>query len=164
VQKIFVTLLVAACLSMGACSDVYDVSFDYDEKAQISGFRTFDWMPLVKKKKQRVDEITYGRVQDAVVSELGDKGLSGPVADPDVLIQISFGAKGSNRRTGRRSRYRYKEGYLHIEMVDPETDGLVWIGSAKAVLGTESSPENSKALIGEVVGKILEQYPPPESA
>ena len=64
-QKVYVALLLATCLSMGACSDVYDVSFDYDEKALKSSIRTFDWMPLVKKKKQRVDEITYGRIQDA---------------------------------------------------------------------------------------------------
>jgi len=152
--------MLVACLAISACSDVYDVSYDYDEQFPISSVQTFGWLPLTKKNRSRMDEITHSRIQTAIAADLEGKGLVGPAEDPDILIEVIFGAKGGSRRTGRRGRYRYKEGYLNIDFVDPRSNNLVWHGEARAVLAQEHTPEESKAIIDEVVGKILRNYPP----
>ena len=152
---------LVACLLLLACTDVYDISYDYSESAPIAEIRSFDWLPFSKKNARRVDDLTLDRVRAAIVGELAQKGVTGPAENPDVLIDITFGSKRGSRGRGSRSRYNYREGYLHIEMVDPDSDDLVWIGSGRAVISPESTPEDSKKIISEVTTRIFKNYPPP---
>lgn len=50
---------------------------------------------------------------------------------------------------------------MHIEFVDPASNRLIWIGSAKTVLGEDRSPRDAQQTIERVVGEILEKYPAP---
>jgi len=106
-----------------------------------------------------MDEITLNRVRNAIADDLRQKGLMRPAGDPEALIDVSFGAKNASRRRGRNSRYRFKEGNLHIEFVDPSTDSLVSIGSAKAVLDADQTPDSAQKTVTAVVEHILKNYP-----
>jgi hypothetical protein len=159
----FLTLLIIT-----GCSNVYDVSYDYEESYPISALKTFDWLPLANKKQDRGDAINFERIQNAIVADLSSKGLTQSSVEPDFQIEILFGAKNRARNRGRsRGRgsrgggYRYKEGYLSIDFVDPGTDGLIWHGTARAALEMEFSPKESERIINEVVGEIMRKFPPP---
>jgi len=43
--------------------------------------------------------------------------------------------------------------------VDPSSDSLMWIGSAKAVLGDEQTPDTAQKTVTAVVQQILKNYP-----
>lgn len=154
-------LLLFAGLFISACSDVYDVSYDYDDQYEITSIETYGWLPLSKKNQNRLDDLTFRRIQGAIETDLGGKGLVTADGNPDMLIEVTYGAKGGSRRTtGNRSRYSYKEGYLHIQFVDPGSNSLIWTGSGKVVLENEGTPEQAQKTIDEIVGKIMAKYPP----
>lgn len=152
-----------ACVALVACSDVYDVAYDYDDQFPIESIETFGWLPLTKKNRSRTDEITFRRVQAAVAADLTGKGLAVADDKPDVMIEVIFGAKSGSRRSGKRGRYRYKEGFLNLDFIDPKTDELIWHGEARAILDPESDPEGAQARISEAVGQILANFPPERS-
>jgi len=147
-------------MALVACSDVYDVAYDYDDQFPIESIETFGWLPPTKKNRSRGDEITFRRVQTAVTADLTGKGLTSAVENPDAVIEVNFGAKGGSRRTGKRGRYRYKEGFLNLDFVDPKTDELIWHGEARAILDPESTPESAQAKIDDIVGRILANFVP----
>ena len=160
-RNFFYLPLFFVLLTLSACSDVFDVSYDFDETYPISQVQTFGWLPLAKRNPSRMDEVTYQRIVSSVETELAGKGLRNSGDQPsDVLIEVTFGSQGGHRRTGRGSRYNFREGYLYINLVDPETDKLVWGGSGRAVLSYEVTPESAQKTIDEVVNKILRNFPP----
>ena len=158
-SKYYTVVLVGLCMSLIGCSDIYDVSFDHNEEFPLTDVQTYGWLDKPTKKDDRLDELTIRRIRSAISTELQAKGLDGPAADPDARIELTFGSKNNVRRGGRSTRYMFREGYLHIEFVDPASNSLIWIGSAKTVLGEDRSPADAQQTIERVVAEILQKYP-----
>ena len=49
---------------------------------------------------------------------------------------------------------------LQIDIVGRESNKLLWRGTAKAVLRSNQSPEESTSRINEAVAKVLGRFPP----
>ena len=175
----FVVLCLMGLMS-GCATTVYDVRYDYDTKADFAHLETYDWLPIPTSAE--IDRITIERIKNAVNTQLEAKGLKMTSDDPDFLIASHVGKKEKVRIEdwgygyGPHGRYwggyggprgvdvyKYEEGSLILDFVEPKSKKLIWRGSAKAQINTDKTPEKREKLIAEAVQKILEKFPPPPS-
>ena len=165
-----------------SCSPIYDVKYDYDQQANFSDLKTFDWMQA--PEKAGVNRLVVQRVKNAVNAELKAKGLMMTSNNPDFLIAQHLGKKdrvqisdygygyaghrgyrggyGGGYRGGI-SAYTFEEGSLILDFVDAKSKQLIWRGSAKAQVDNIDTPEKNEKLINAAVKEILKKYPPSSS-
>ena len=70
---------------------------------------------------------------------------------------------GTDTRPVGVSAYEFEEGSLILDFVDPESNKLIWRGSAKAQIDSVDTPEKREKLINAAVNEILGKYPPSSS-
>ena len=153
-KKLSIYLIVFFMAVAVGCSSVYKVRYDFDESADFSSLKTYNWLPFPEKKN--VDELGMKRIQDAVDRQLAAKGLKKVTANPDFSIRMNpeiFNIV--------YTQYQYEQGRLILEFVDSKSNKLLWQGSAEVDIDFVRNPEQSRKMINEVVQKILEKYPPP---
>jgi hypothetical protein len=56
--------------------------------------------------------------------------------------------------------YEYEQGTLILDIVDPQTQQLIWRGSAQAELDRTASPEKREKRLKDAIRRILERFPP----
>jgi len=179
--------LVAAVLVPAACSSI-SVSTDYDPDTDFSGLATFAWIaeePQPDQDPRAGNPLISARVTEAVEATLLAAGYEQVEAEPDFLVAFALGVQrgvsvtteptgGYYGRYGYgRSGYgygygygsttevrEYEEGVLQIDIVGRESNKLLWRGTAKAVLRSNQSPEESTSRINEAVAKVLGRFPP----
>ena len=177
IQTLLILWLVGITLS---CSAVYEVRYDYDQRADFTGLKTYDWLPIPDKAD--IESLDITRIKTAVNAELQAKGLIMTSDNPDLLIAEHLGKKdkvkvrdwgygyapyggywGGYRGSGGVSVYEYEEGSLILDFVDAESKKMIWRGVAKAEVDDQSTPDEREKLIKEAVQKILDNFPPPAS-
>ena len=164
-----------------SCSPIYGVSYDYNENANFTCMRTYDWLAInVNEKKETIDSISLRRIRNAVHHQLESKGMEVSSENPDFLIAVYLRSK--ERLTvvnygglqvypynaygpywGTPTIRQYEEGTLLLDFVDAKSNQLVWRGSAKSNLDSATTPEKRETIINEAVERILENFPPPNS-
>jgi len=159
-------LLLAFVLS--GCSPI-SVKTDYDHEANFQAYRTFRWMPYPKNAKRKTvarNSLLDVRIRRAVENELRAHGYEirkrGKV---DALLayhvavrkRVEVDPYGYGYWRRYPAVYRYKEGTIIIDIVDPERKQLVWRGAAAGVAGR---PENNAEQVTKAIAKIFEKYPP----
>ena len=158
-----------------SCSPIYDVKYDYDQQANFSDLKTFDWMQA--PEKAGINSLVVQRVKNAVNAELKAKGLMMTSNNPDFLIAEYHGKRDQVQISDRRYRggyrggygsggvsvYAFEEGSLILDFVDAKSKQLIWRGSAKAQVDNIGTPEESEKLINAAVKEILKKYPPSSS-
>jgi hypothetical protein len=175
-----IQILLVLCLMgfISGCSSVYDVQYDYDQKADFSGLKTYDWLPVPDKAD--IESLDITRVKAAVNAELRAKGLVMTSDNPDLLIAEHLGKKdkinvrdwgygyapyggywGGHWGARGVSVYEYEEGSLILDFVDAESKKMIWRGVAKAEVDDQATPDEREKLIKEAVQKILKNFPPP---
>ena len=147
-------ILLCTALLIISCSTIYDTSYDYDKNIDFNNLKTYAWRPIAEKN--RLDQLVIERIKNAVNANLSKKGFKQADNNPDFLIETVFG-----ERQRRVRRYRYIEGHLSIDFVEPDSSRLFWHGSAKADLDFKYTPEKSDEIIEDAVTKILRYFPPP---
>lgn len=176
--KIFIVLFMISFIV--SCTSTYGVKHDYDKKVDFSNLKTFDWLQV--PNKPNIDNLVLERVKNAVSAELTAKGFTKTSDNPDFLIAEHIGKKdrvqvsdwgyGYGGHRGYRggywgpsgaSTYKFEEGSLILDFVDPKTKDLIWRGSAKAEVQNIDTPEKKDKLIKTVVKEILEPFPPSPS-
>jgi Domain of unknown function (DUF4136) len=172
IKLLFVLLFISSAVS---CTPIYDVKYDYDQQADFSSLKTFDWMQASEKAGTHI--LVVQRVKNAVNAELKAKGLMMTSNNPDFLIAEYHGKKdqlhiqdwghGRGSRYGYQpsgvSAYQFEEGSLILDFVDTKSKKLIWRGSAKAQVHHIGTPEESEKLINAAVKEILKKYPPSSS-
>jgi hypothetical protein len=177
IKILIILLLIGFNVS---CSSTYDVKHDYDKQVDFSNLKTFDWMQV--PKQAGIDTLTLQRLKNAVNADLNAKGFMMTSDNPDFLIaehigkrdqvQVSDWGYGYGGHRGYRggywgpsgaSTYKYEEGSLILDFVDPKTKDLMWRGSAKAEVQNIDTPEKSEQLINAAVNDILKNFPPSPS-
>jgi hypothetical protein len=169
-------------LSLAGCS-AFTINTDYDPGASFLELRTYDWAPAETEapKDPRVEnDLLEARVHDAVDAELSARGYSqvaeGEAADFWVTYHAGVEAKidvttiqqaypyyrGYSRWGGYSETYvrNYDEGTLILDVIDPETDRLIWRGSAQAQVNDRSTPEKREKRVRDAAAAILDRFPP----
>ena len=176
-------------VALGACSTM-NITSDYDPSTNFTGLTTYNWMPdpQATTGDPRVDNpFLDSRIRNAVDGTLAAKGY--PVSDtPDFLvgyhaavkdkkdvrtINTSYGyGSGWGWKYDDRYRpygwtgapetfvYEYEEGSLIIDIVKPESNELIWRGSAQAEVDESASREKREKRINKAVERIFAQFPP----
>jgi len=161
-----------------SCSTVYEVRDHYDINANFELLKTYDWLPIQKNSDITIFDMK--RIRNSVNSQLKNKGLKITSDSPEFLIAVHvekkeklsftnpgdgygpYGGYWGRRYWGDSSMkvYRYEEGNLILDFIDPKSKELIWRGWAKGVVGNEKTPEERQKKIEKTVQKILEKYPP----
>jgi hypothetical protein len=160
--KLFILSLVGFTLG---CSSVYDVKYDYDQKADFSGLETYMWLPIAPEEK--IERFDQERIKNAVDAQLESKGFRMSQDRPDFQIAVHVARETKTEIRGYRPYWgvpevwQYEEGTLILDFVDAQSNNLIWRGSASAELQSAPSPERRLKLIDEAVLRILKNFPPP---
>lgn len=164
--------------SLTGCSPIYDLSYDYDETADLYRLSTYDWMPIAEEAQ--INSLDQERIKEAVNAELTFKGMFLDSENPDFLIaaDIVTREKLQGRYVGYPYHYpyyypyraysgfpafdyyQYREGTFVLEFVEPSSGRLIWRGAASAELDRADTPEKRDRLIREAVSEILKNFPP----
>ncbi|WP_435579893.1 DUF4136 domain-containing protein [Gilvibacter sp.] len=173
-MKKFLPLALLVVLVMSSCTSVRVVS-DYDTTASFNTYQSFAFFKPGVDKAQ-ISDLDKKRILRAIDTELTAKGMI-KSDNPDLLISIftkerervdvynnNFGwGWGWNPWWGggfRGSTVSSRtEGTLYIDLIDTTTNELVWQGMGTANI-SHLSVDKKIARIQEIVGKILEEYPP----
>ncbi len=176
--KIFIVLFFVGFTI--SCSSTFDVKHDYNKQVDFSDLKTFDWMQV--PEKAGVSSFVVQRVKNAVNAKLNAKGFMMTSDNPDFLIAEHIGNKervqvsawgygygphrgyqGGHWEPSGATKYKYEEGSLILDFVDPETKDLIWRGSAKAEIHNINTQKEKEKLINTVVKDILKKFPPSSS-
>ncbi|CAL65222.1 DUF4136 domain-containing protein [Christiangramia forsetii] len=168
-----VLLLFAVVLT--SCSSV-KVASDYDREADFNKYGTYAFFkPGIDKAE--ISDLDKKRILRAIETEMQKNGFT-KSENPDLLVSI-FTKTNENINiyqnnypyygygwgwnpwywgSGFNTVNRTSEGTLYIDLIDSEGKELVWQGMGTAALASEVNKKQER--INEIVGKIMEKYPP----
>jgi hypothetical protein len=177
---LFLLIGIKSCTPSIVATSYFDRSVDYQK------YHTFAWIEpeatASATPTTQIEPLLDRRVRDAVASELVKRGIMPDAEDPDLLIAYDVAiAQDPNVTTdpnspgigysylyGYRYNYNtagfpdyrpitsYQPGTLTIDMVDPDTNQLVWRGVAEG--GIDAAQTEEKRIRRSIAG-ILTQYP-----
>ncbi|WP_394190372.1 DUF4136 domain-containing protein [Pseudoalteromonas atlantica] len=172
--------IAAAVLMLAACAKTPDI--DYDKSVDFSNYKTFAWMPqatLANADNYQMSPLMEQRVREAVNTQLQAQGMS--LVDEnsaDVLLNyhasvdtkidsdtfnVGYGARwnywglGYNTQT---TTHEYEVGTLILDVIDRESNQLVWRGAREGRLQKKQSPEQRTKAVNKAVATILSGFPP----
>ena len=177
---IYLTLLFI----LNGCSTL-QVAVDYDPSFS---FQTKKSYAVVHNNKESDNTLISDRVQKAIKVSLNTKGYKEVSQESASLIFVfhvnvmnrsdirtdyqmvgyngyryGFGGYGYGPGTAviaTPSTYRWKEGKLVIDALNPQTKKIVWRGTVKDELGRKNTtPEEKTAYINSVVSKVMQKFP-----
>lgn len=174
-------LVLAASVAAAACGSGISTRSDYDPGAveAIRNYQTYAWLPEPSQDRGR--QLVAGRITAAVDAELAAKGYRKVARDPDFEVgwhvatddrvdvqtfndYYGYGYRGwgyGGPVYGQQTTVRnYTQGTLLLDVVDGDSDQLVWRGTAEGEVDVNASPEERSARINEAVGEILGDFPP----
>jgi hypothetical protein len=181
VRVVFSIVLIGAVLLAVGCSSI-SVRHDFDTQADFTAYQTYAWLqqPTTAvgdaEAAQRTNTLLDKRIKRAVDAELAAKGMKPSAENPDLLVIYHTGL---DRKVdvqdwgysyprypyggwygGQVDVYEYDEGTLIVDLIDAESDQLVWRGTATKVIDETASPEKREANLNEVVTRLFADYPP----
>ena len=168
-----ITLGFAALLLFPRIVVGQKTSFDFDNTADFSTFRTYAWREGTPAGEHFLDR----RIVSAIDSQLAAKGLKQSDERPDifVLYHLALGTRKSVSGFGTGSgpfgwhggldtldarMYEIPVGGLVIDVVNASKRELVWRGVGIDEIDVNAKPEKRDKAISTAVQKILRNYPP----
>jgi len=170
------TLLGLLCFSLAMAAQ--DVTYNYDQAADFSKFKTYKWVPI--KEGVHPDQLVDQQIKAALDVELAKKGLSKTESDKaDLLVgyqlavgqekQVNayntggagwgYGARwGGGMTTATTSTINI--GMLVLDMYDPAAKQLVWRGKASKTIDENAKPDKRQKNLAKGAQKLLKNYPP----
>lgn len=174
-------------LIVSSCTPVLNVQSNYDHEVNFSKFRNYGWYqvesPIVRADLKYNTSINQ-QIKAAIESELVRNGMLPADTNPDLLIAYdialpptldptSDGSLSTNFGYSYWYGYRYNyspasvddfrniqeypSGTLVIDLIDADTNELVWRGWAEADIDPISIAERD---LNRVVANIMSQFPP----
>lgn len=183
----FLSLAFVVAL-LGACATPMKISVDHNPDADFSDLKTYNWLPEPQKKAgdPRVDnELMDKRVRITVEAQLNSMGYEKVTeGKPDFKLGYYVAIKEKTDVTYINNYYGYGPGWhtnpaagpgyapvqpvevtyevgtLIVDVVDSETNELMWRGWAQAEINTVKPPKEEGKQLKEAVQKIFAQFPP----
>ena len=179
--------LAAAFLLIGSFAAAQDVSYNFDQQADFTKYKTYKWVAV--KDQEKLDDLTMKQINSAIEKQLAAKGLTqatGATADLFVAYQVAVSKEkelstwdtGYGMGAGWGGRYRggyygaggggmstttsstIYIGSLALDMYDAATKKLVWRGLASKQIDTKANPEKRQKNLDKGMAKMLKNYPP----
>lgn len=172
-MRVFLVSLLVLVLS-GCASNVVT---DYDSGTVFGNYASWAFAP--KKDGESFTSLDGGRIESAVERELNRKAMNKvPAGEADLLVAweiveeerleqtgvgLGFGFGSGNFGWGLASAppvREIEEGKLVVELVDTDTDRVVWRAASRRYLNENQSSDKRRKLIDEIVADMFEKYPP----
>lgn len=167
-------LTVLALVALAGCAS--NVATDYDPSVVYSNYNTW---AFAEREDEPTLSLDGARIEAAITEAMKRKALENvPQEQADLLVfygietverldttGLSYGLGfgrgpfGFGFTTAPPVR-EIEEGKLYIELVDTETDRVVWRAVSKRYLNEDQSPETRRELIEESVADMFAKYPP----
>ena len=161
VRKMIFGLAVITLLAvLTGCSSI-SVNYDYDKNVDWAKFKTYTWMQEPDNSGNPASSLPNTtflgeRIHNSVQYEMEQRGIF-PGDDPDLLVVYHIGTQEKIQVTDWVYRYsdyywgyggrqidvnQYTEGSLVIDLVDAESNSLVWRGIGTGVVDkSQKSPD-----------------------
>lgn len=173
-KRIMNLLLLSLILLLSSCSSVRVVS-DFDKEVDFTNYSSYAfYKPSIDEAK--ISDLDKRRILRAIDQELSEKGMT-KSDTPEIIIGIY--TKEQERIDVYQNYYGYSwgwspyyspfgpgnhisqttEGTLFIDFLDAKSKSLIWQGIGYSDLISKDMEKKEKR-IQEIVGKILEAYPP----
>lgn len=149
--------------------------YDYDQQVNFAQYQTYDIYPDLLTGLSQLDE---ERLIQSARQELQNKSLS-PSANPDLYLNIyseeyrqqsdsrlGIGVGGGSRNVGVGVSGGIPLGgpetYLRLtfDLIDAETDALVWQAVVESSFDLNASPAERQRRFDQIVQKAMAGYPP----
>lgn len=152
---------------------------DFDKTVDFSQFKTFKFTD--EALNYEMQELNRKRFLDAIREQMSAKGLT-EAQDADLLVNFYINAHQEQRQTantnyyGAGGRYAYRwgmgfstttidvesyvAGTVFIDLIDAESNNLVWQGRGAGTYQENITPEKREKRINKGVAKIFKAYPP----
>jgi hypothetical protein len=178
--------LVFAFVLLASFASAQDVSYNFDQKADFTKFKTYKWVAV--KDGEQLDELTAKMVVQAIETQLTAKGLKKVESgDADLLVAYQVAITKEKEVTSFSSGYgmgpgwggRWYGGYgaygggvstttsatifigsLALDIYDSAAKTLAWRGLASKQVDTKASPEKRQKNQDKGMAKLLKNYPP----
>jgi uncharacterized protein DUF4136 len=175
-----VTSALVLALALAGCSSI-EVKQDWDPTARFDSLHNWTWQsetPATTGNPRLDDPLLHGRIQQAIEGSLAKKGYTRAMSGkPDfyVAYHVALDQKLDARTiyTGYgpyRGWYgvggaqtvvdQYDVGTLLVDFIDPNSNSVVWRGSAQSRIQELKTPEERQARIQDAVDRLLQQFPP----
>ena len=184
-MKVFMSMVLCSSLFLGGCTSI-PVNQDYDTSFNFSSIKSVEWLPAANQTPPKAitfeqqNALIAKRIQTAIADQLGQKGIAMRTAglsdayvtyhystkrvlqqDP---VSTSFGFGVFGRHSGMMFRtspdlYEYEEGRLVIDILG-KNNQLLWRGISPSLLTEQATPQETTAIVNQIVASILAQYPP----
>ena len=175
IKGLHVLFLCCLMTSATACSTI-SVETRYEPSVDFSRFKTYNWMPESETSGNLQETIAAGRVGPLIVAaverELAARGYKKERRigeKPDFFV--AYRARADEKVEPKVITYscgesicgqginyeRYREGTLVLDIIKPDSNQVVWHGTAVSVIG---DPSGRKQAIEAAVGRLLKKFPP----
>lgn len=170
-------VILVSLLMMALAGCASNVVTDYDSGAVFGNYASWAFAPT--GEGERFKSLDGGRIESAVERELNRKSMRKVEQnEADLLVTwriveeerlersgvgLGFGFGSGNFGWGLSSApplREVEEGKLVVELVDTDTDRVVWRAASRRYLNENQSSESRRELIDEIVADMFEKYPP----
>lgn len=166
-------LIIIIPLLMSACSKQIVANYSEDPDADFGRYMTYAWdIPLNKAVNESFNplvnnDLVNKKIKSAIDERMESRGYIYSDENPDLLINFHTMVENRSEVTSAypNSYYfwwrndirtiNYKEGTLIIDLIDAETDELIWQGYATGVLDSEDLTLSAD----DGVRMIFEEFP-----
>jgi hypothetical protein len=166
-------------LTLGGCTQIR-VHSDFDPRADFSRLQTYGWLPDLKATTDpRLDSALLDRrVREAVDRHLAAKGYRKVDHDaPSFRVAYHVYLRRQSQTVsepigpysyrwwggmGPTYSYQYDEGSLLVDVIDPQSNALMWRGAATAIIDPRASVKEREERVDRAVASLLEKFPPPK--
>lgn len=171
-------LISVFALAITGCAS--NVVTDYDSGAAFSNYSSWSFAPRKDKENDYVS-LDGSRIRKAIEREMGKENLEQVATEAaDLFVAWQIVSEERLERSGSsfgfgmgfgRGNFGWgiaapapiemvEEGKLVIELVDTNTNQVVWRSASRRYLQESQSSESRQELIDEIVVDMFEEYPP----
>ena len=171
-----VASITVLSLLLGGCAASMAIQAEGDPAVSFDSYGTYAWSPNQRASGDvRVTPALTTQIRDDIDQHLADKGYvrvdTGAdfsvtwlvTIEGETIVQTLDYYSGSNFKatvgnTGPTAR-RYEEGMLIIDVMEGQSDRLIWRGTATAEVRQRPSMEERSSRVADAVQKVLAEFP-----